>query len=1316
MNVCVECGKGFARKDSLKRHEYIHRNESIKCPYCCKMFAGEKQLGRHNINVHHGFNGRNGIPFRFKCSLCNQVFESLTALREHHLVHPSTTNFKEKQSAFRGGCRILRRVFAEEEQVFSLERAINKTRQQIYDILRIEAETNNCFKSVINYNVRFTREQDGAEVSQDFCLRGPTNDITWQVTNITKLMDEVFLYLHEFLDSLNLEGSDLKLEKVLNCDIELYRCRPLVGHCGQKPYIGSMNQFIKLLTTKQNATSSKDCFLLAVAYHFVKSENEEELRNFIKENLKVRVKMPMNVLNIKKFENHNKHLKLAINVILARPSGNNAKGIPEFIPLIRSTKMAEDDKERIDLLLYITKSSESVEDEIDNSYDEEEEDEEEEDDDEEEEDVENHYMYITNLSRLINIETVTNNKTRYNHQCSVCINCMHQFWSGDTEKRLKDHEKHCFKNQPYNYELPKEEDVICFKEYDKKIYLPLVGFLDFEASVGHENKDDSSQEFEQQPIAYALLIIDCNKKVLKRIQYTGDDAAEHCLIELLKMEDELVELMQQNRELGTLSAEEQKSFRSSKNCHICEQPFQLKTDEEKNLKDVKVRDHDHYTGQFLGAAHSQCNLQRKVKELIPIFCHNFSGYDSHFIMKALDVAIKVPLVDEEGEKKRHRIRALPYNTEKIRTLDLNHFRFLDSASFLNSSLDSLVNSLVLHKPEFSIMSQIESFNKKKDQQGFDLLMRKGVFPYEFCTSIQKLIETKTLPEKEFFFSKLTNNYINDEDYEHAKQVFHHFKCENMKDYMELYNLLDTTLLAEVWFAFREDIYREFSLDACHFISLPQLAYACMLKQTKIKIDLLTDIDMILFFEQNLRGGLSYIAERQCSSSINHTHNIKTEAYYIDANNLYGLAQSKPLPVRGFRWLDEAELSKIDSSWIEQQHEDQSQGYVLEVDLEYPKELHDNHRTYPVAPDHVEIDFEMLSPYSKDCLYELHQKMNPSKYKAKKLIAMLSPREKYVTHYTNLKLYLQLGLKLKRVHRVVAFEQNNFLSEYINFCTSRRASAKTVFEKNLFKLFSNACYGKFIEQVRKHVTCKIVTRPTTMEKLVSNPLFLSGKMIKENLVIAFHKLEKLKMNKAYPIGFTILERSKEFMVDMFYRHIQPQFDSCEILMTDTDSFILKVTCPIDEKYPLKRLSNIMDFSNYPTDHELYNPSRKNQLGYFKDECEGSKEIEEFVGIRSKCYGMRFKNQKQKIVCKGIRKGYKKNITVEKMKQCLLKKKEEMITQYHLTAKNHQIFLKQTLKRAFSSFDDKLYLLSCGVHSVPHGHYSIMMENGQCHSCK
>lgn len=186
---------------------------------------------------------------------------------------------------------------------------------------------------------------------------------------------------------------------------------------------------------------------------------------------------------------------------------------------------------------------------------------------------------------------------------------------------------------------------------------------------------------------------------------------------------------------------------------------------------------------------------------IPLFCHNSSGYDSHFIIDELP----------NDERITH-VRALPYNTQKFRTIEINHFKFLDSASFLNAKLDDLANDLKT-VPNFSykILDQLLLY-EKNDLFKKNLLLRKGCFCYEYVTSVDILKQTKQLPEKKYFFSKLKNSHVKQEDYEHAQKVYKYFDCKNLKDFEELYCITDCALLGEVLWNFREEIYGDTQLD------------------------------------------------------------------------------------------------------------------------------------------------------------------------------------------------------------------------------------------------------------------------------------------------------------------------------------------------------------------------------------------------------------------------------------------------------------------------------------------------------------------------
>ena len=185
---------------------------------------------------------------------------------------------------------------------------------------------------------------------------------------------------------------------------------------------------------------------------------------------------------------------------------------------------------------------------------------------------------------------------------------------------------------------------------------------------------------------------------------------------------------------------------------------------------------------------------------------------------------------------------------------------------------------------------------------------------------------------------------------------------------------------------------------------------------------MTDVDMFQFIEKGIRGGVSYIANRYGKANNKHMKEYDEKApskyiMYLDAsNNLYGWAMSQYLPTGNFKWMAYNEIGKID---LGKYKTDGKKGFILEVDLEYPKELHDIHNDYPVAPEKVRVLNNMLSGYCK----KIAQKYNISIGLVSKLIPTLRDKKEYVLHYRNLQLYLDLGLKIKKVHRVLKFDQS-----------------------------------------------------------------------------------------------------------------------------------------------------------------------------------------------------------------------------------------------------------------------------------------------------
>ena len=394
------------------------------------------------------------------------------------------------------------------------------------------------------------------------------------------------------------------------------------------------------------------------------------------------------------------------------------------------------------------------------------------------------------------------------------------------------------------------------------------------------------------------------------------------------------------------------------------------------------------------------------------------------------------------------INAIPNNMEKYMSFMLgNHLTFLDSFQFMSSSLDKLVSNI----PRESLKYTSQVFEGKE----LDLMARKGVYPYDYMDSFNKF--NKKLPPKEEFYSILNDEHISDEVYEHALDVWDAFSLKNMGEYHDLYLASDILLLADVFENFRKTCLEYYKLDPCHYFTSPGLSWDAMLKMTDIKLELMTDIDMFQFIEKGMRGGISYIANRYGKANNKYMKEYDEKAsskyiMYLDANNLYGWAMSQYLPTGGFRWMTEKQIDKIN---LAEYKEDSEKGFIAEVDLEYPEELHNLHNDYPLAPEKVKVSEDMLSDYCK----RKADQYGISIGLVHKLIPTLGSKEKYVLHYRNLQLYIDLGLKVTKVHRVLEFNQSPWLKQYIDFNTEKRKNAKNAFEKDFFKLMNNSVFGK-----------------------------------------------------------------------------------------------------------------------------------------------------------------------------------------------------------------------------------------------------------------
>ena len=545
-------------------------------------------------------------------------------------------------------------------------------------------------------------------------------------------------------------------------------------------------------------------------------------------------------------------------------------------------------------------------------------------------------------------------------------------------------------------------------------------------------------------------------------------------------------------------------------------------------------------------------------------------------------------------------------------------------------------------------------------------------------SLKRLDETQ-LPPKESFYSRLTGEDISDADYEHAQTVWKEFDMKTLRDYHNLYNQSDVLLLADVFESFRDVCLENYELDPAWYYTAPGLSWDAMLKKTDVRLELLSDPDMILMFEKCIRGGISMISNRYGKANNPYMR----EAYdpeqptkyiiYLDANNLYGWAMSKPLPTDGFEWMDENELA----NW-------KNHPCILEADLEYPRDLYDLHNDYPLAPERIEVGG------------------------IEKLIPNLNNKTRYVVHHEALKLYETLGLKITKIHRGIKFHESAWLKQYIDLNTCLRAKATNDFEKDFFKLMNNSVFGKTMENIRNRQDIKLVNDEKKAKKLAAKPNYKHCTVFDENLVAMHMKKTKLVFNKPIYLGACILDLSKTLMYDFHYTYMKPKYGAdAKLLFTDTDSLAYEVKTEDFYKDISGDVVSKFDTSNFPKDHPsgIETGHNKKVVGMFKDEA-GGEIIEEFVGLRAKLYSYKMLRGEEEKKCKGVKKPVvKRCITFEDYKQCLFTGKEQLRTMNVIRSHKHEVYTEEINKIALSANDDKRIILKDGIHTLALGHYKI-----------
>lgn len=695
----------------------IEKNK-FKCPAvnCENSFSRLYNLNRHYERFHQN------NDMVEKCLLCGSIFSNCDELQKHYRrIHKPTKKFIMKESAFKKSVASFRFTFSSNS--FNFQQAQTSALPAIRDMLITEASKKTLIKVGMIYICEMSMvDHTGEKMTSTLIpFRAPSflvNAYSKQgiVQNIRKSYMLQERDMEEFCNS----GSNWVFNRAVAYDLEIAAMRPILVGSGQsddspnsseanekvadftfpdEPQIDVLN--IKDIENKKflfNPTNKDEkCFLYCL-FEFLQSlktnkrKNRLKLKSFrrFEKTLNLDgIQFPISVSQIKKFCKQNQQLKLRINILFINTDKN-------LFPLEYGIG-SENGKNTMNLIMVQRKIHDSN-------------------------DIKFHFVLIKNLHKFLRKKY---HQGGYSKNFS-CVNCLNGFSS---KTMLKKHEEICCLHKPRVEKCP-EETTLKFKNFQNQHPLEYIAFLDFECvlpKIEHKclecaklrckcDRSFTSPMTDQFPVTYSLLILDQNSQIIHENTYSGDDAADHLINHLIEQEDEWIGNLFKDIQPINMSSKDWSSFHATKQCYLCKNDFQ----NDENI--VKCRDHCHFTGTFLGAACQPCNIQRQRPRNLKIFLHNGSKYDFHFIVKALNLKPKVK-----------NINILPYNGENFRTISFNSFLFVDSMSFLQSSLAKLSDDLAKTDNSYSILRQTYLVQTKSqfDQTKFKMVLGKSFFPYEY---------------------------------------------------------------------------------------------------------------------------------------------------------------------------------------------------------------------------------------------------------------------------------------------------------------------------------------------------------------------------------------------------------------------------------------------------------------------------------------------------------------------------------------------------------------------------------------------------------
>lgn len=971
-----------------------------------------------------------------------------------------------------------------------------------------------------------------------------------------------------------------------------------------------------------------------------------------------------------------------------------------------------------------------------------------------------HYVGISDLRKLhARLYKINNGGEKIAHVPYICNYCVQTF---ERKTSYLNHEQlDCQRKGYVLREFPPangKDNILQFNNIKHKQFLPYILYYDTECyfqryTPKDDTKTELSKQMEHKLYSYCILLDCCYNPKLSKIiinDKTTTPDIEHQMIEdimsLYKRANASIKRTQKDPKKFDQDPNAISRHNSIINCEYCGVLF-----DEVNPNNKKVLHHNHFNGQYIATLCNRCNILISDTKLpIPIVAHNASRYDQHMLMKAL-----VDYVVEQNELNKYNksdannkiFDIIPDSDEVYKTITYYNLRFIDSLAFVIGSLENLTKDLKITAENTNNRKELFRYIYKEygkvftDDEIDQYLLQKNYFPYEYMDSLDKFKEKIEYVAMDDYKSSLKGGKgITIDEYQHVMDICRKIPFKDIREYNLFYLKIDVLILQAVFDNFRHNIWNEFKIDPCFYISLPSLSMDLFLQTSKAKIELITDSEIYDFVLKGMYGGLSYIGQRyeEANNKYMSNYDAKKPSKYIlyqDYNSLYpSVMSSCRLPVGDFHWIEHdtpeemmEEMNNIISSndYYDNQPIKSGKGYLLEVDIEIPEDLHDKFREYPLFPERKQITGDQLSDIQKERAVALGLATGDGKdYKSQtKLITDLTPKENYVIHFQCLKLALQEGCKVTKVHKILEWTEDYYMKSYIDHMVSLRVKAKESGQTSLaetIKRCMNSLYGKTCERVENRCHIKIVTDEEQMIKEASNPWFKEFTTINDDYRIVHYYPSSYYISKPVQIGMCILALSKLKMQRYWYEQLYPYYkNKLTLCMTDTDSLLYSVETDdifndlangICKNWIDGSNLNIKELEKYDIEGKNCRPGTLNKLKFEEQNGKNLYTITRFVGLKAKCYAYEKekyidKTKKYDNRCKGVMKEVSKTMNFDLYKNFVDGERDKAIYDiYHIRSFNQSMFTCKESKIGLSFLDDKRYFINNYV-TVPYGYRYI-----------